>query len=213
MKPFTTLSNNHWLFIHLYDRWLHCSWYRATTVNFTSNVQWNEQGVDTISQLYLYIVWILKSSKGYKAKKSYYAITTGIITQYIHILCNYCLEIAKKNSTFFRSYLSFSVRPCQMAKMRIHRYSYHSCVQIMKFFHTITKWDDFGGTDKCATEKLFSFFSFDKIITLMFYSQVQRIEEQNQIFSLEIIQFDLLEVTIHYCRSFKCWRRLLYICR
>lgn len=112
------------------------------------------------------------------------------------------------------SYLSCRVTPCQMTEVRINWYSNHSCIHVLKFFNAIAKWNDFRGTDKSAGKNriLVRYCCLNELASLNVCSQVQWIEEQDQIFSFEIVQFNLLKVTIHHSHSFKCWCRFLYIC-
>lgn len=48
------------------------------------------------------------------------------------------------------SVLSFQIRPCQVAEMRVHRHSNDFCIQGLELIDAVTEGDDLGGTNECT---------------------------------------------------------------
>lgn len=76
-------------------------------------------------------------------------------------------EVRKKRNLHWSqtSLFPWGVDPGQMSKLRVHRASDHLCINGLKLVHTITEGDDLSRTHK---------------------REVQRVEEENQVFSFVI---------------------------
>ena len=76
--------------------------------------------------------------------------------------------------------------PCKMAEMTVRGAGNHFTVDRTELVSTVAERDDLRRTDK---------------------REVERIEEEHQIFPLVITRRDLLKLTVNHCHALKarCW--------
>lgn len=107
-----------------------------------------------------------------------------------------------------------TVVPGQVSELGVYRTGDHFCVDGLKLVDTIAERDDLSGADKrAATEEQhepvsqinLKIIKIKKCPRIGHHSQVQRVEEEDQIFPLVVRQLHLLELSVDDGRSFPVW--------
>lgn len=101
-----------------------------------------------------------------------------------------------------------TVVPGQVSELGVYRTGDHFCVDGLKLVDTIAERDDLSGADKrAATEEQHEPVSQINLKkkNIRCHSQVQRVEEEDQIFPLVVRQLHLLELSVDDGRSFPVW--------
>ena len=83
-----------------------------------------------------------------------------------------------------------SVNPGQVSELRVGRDSHHGRIEVFEFVSTVAKCDYLGWADE---------------------REVEWIEQEDEIFSNEVGQFQLLELAFNYCRTMKIRRWFKYL--
>lgn len=99
--------------------------------------------------------------------------------------------------------------PCQMSEMGIYTAGDYFCINFAELLDAIGEGENFGGTNKSAVlakiQRMKNQTDSNSWISNLVYSQVQWIEEENNVFAFVLVQRELSKITINDGRAFEMW--------